>query len=351
MGIRTATWAFVVRDNAGVNKVFIEKPDDVVYTRELDNYCELTGTIVDPNDLNRLDVLPFERRIAAFRNGILRFEGPLVAPLTRNPHRIEFTARDPYYNAAWRRIRGDVTITNELAQIAWQLLNLQNGYAATGLRAGTLAVSPTLKKKFLDGDVVAEKVEYLARLADGIHFRIDAVDEGAICAKFTALYPDSGTDLTASLKFEYGAGTIANCADYQEEWGMVRNRATVTGSTGRRFSHEDAASIAAYGLWEDDRGHVTTDDSTSAGQAVLAEVVDAMMIAEPPKTVTMTPAADGPQLFTDFDVGDFGSYRIKETGRDTIGTGRISKAVVKLDKDSGVELLDAVVLEDGVTSG
>lgn len=341
-----ATWQYAVTTMPTASATpaivaYLEKPKDIRYVRQRNGYCELTSRIDDRDDLNALEAAAYRRCLLALRNGTPRFLGQ-ITEFEETPDGFVIGARDPFYNLWWRRVRADVIYTGtDAGQVAWNLIALQNGYRQTHLRQGTTDVSVNRTRSYVVGETVAEKVEYLTKLPSGFGFRIDAVYPVAnVLAEFRVVYPiDVANNLAV---FGYGDGTLENVADYTRTVRPLVNRVNVVGSdAGTVRSYENATGPATYGLWEDERAHVLT-----ASGDTLAEIAQRNTEAVPQYEISLRPAANAPQLFTDFDVLQSVRVDLRRRGRTITGLKPVIRAVVAPDPDSGEEMLEELVLED-----
>ncbi len=366
-----ATWQFSAFDpNTGKITDFLDAPADGTYTRRLDDYCDFAATITEPGDF--FAVQPYSSGIMAMRDGIPRFRGRVVEPFERSPRSRKILAKDPFHNMYWRRVRKHLKYTDNPDEIAWNLMHLQNTYKDTGLRnGGDRAWGDDVTRKFSAGQIVSDEVKALALThGERWHFKINArYDEGdpkAMAAFNTFEKGPTKTD----VRFEFGGGTLENCADYHVEYGQPINRATVI---GERTSSRDAigkstsdgncmvgtatsssknppitASYVAgesehdYGLWEEEYGQVTV----RGNKTHLENVAKAKLHPTPPRTVTVTPNAEGPALFSDFDVGDRVLVRIHDYEFTLHSTGTVWEVVVEIDPDSGQETISTISFID-----
>lgn len=338
---RTATWQFVIANRAMENVAFLTPHPDVVrYTRRDSDYCEIVLSITNREDLNALEGAAYSRVLRAWRNGVNRFNGEFVE-LRETADSWELVAKDPFFNLNWRDVRAPVTFTNvDKGQMAWELIDLQNGYQDTHLRQGDLGISADLTRSFSPGERVAERIKYLTNLPDPFSFTINAyegVDNATgDWAHFAVRYP-TGV-LMPEARFEFGAGTLENCDDYLREALPLVNRANVVGKDSNLVaSGESITSPDLHGLWEGDRGQVMTDDT-----AQLQEIADASITNAPVYSIVMSAGPHAPQLFTDFDVGNTVPVLIRRLGRTITGEKRVKEAVVLLDADSGAEELESI---------
>lgn len=337
---KVASWQFAItgRDLSDTWAFLTPHPDVVRYTRRESDYCEIALQITNRNDLNALEGAVHEGVLRAWRNGNNRFNGEFTE-VRETANAWELVAKDPYYNLSWREVRDSIAYTSvDKGQIAWNLIALQNGYETTHLRQATNDASSTVTRKFVPGDRVAEKITYLTKLATNpFYFTIDGVgDDPAVWAEFATHYPVG--PVMPEAKFEFGPGTLDNCDDFLRESLPMVNRVNVAGQSPNLVaSAEDAGSVTDYGLWEESRGQVLTDNLS-----VLTAIASAQTMANPQYRITMSAGPNAPQLFTDFDVGQKVPILIRRLGRTLQGDKRVIEATVLLDPDSGAEELESL---------
>lgn len=341
----TATWQFVLADRQLKNKGFLTPhPESLRYTRRESAYNEIAVEVKNRRDLNMLEHAVYRRVLRAWRNGINRFNGEFVE-VRETADAWELVAKDPYFNMDYREVRHNITIpADDAGLIAWELIRLQNTYADSHLRHGTGVFSKHLKeRKFVMGDRVSEKIEYLTKLEGSFYFTINAINQPPNgWANFVTHFPKG--DRADGVSFEYGKGTLGNCYDYARENIPLINRANVVGKNPLMVVSAQVGDkyIEKFGLWEMSRGQVLTDDID-----VLADIAADGVRTAPEYRVTMMASPDAPQLFTDFDVGKSVHFLIKhDNGRKFSGWRRVVEATVVLDPHSGAEELESLDLID-----
>lgn len=330
---------------------FLDKPSEVTYTRRRNSYCELTCSVQNVDDLTAVQGQAYKRCLLAYRNGVLRFNGQIV-DYRETKDSIEFTAKDPFYNMSWRRVWHDPGYTGlDTAEVAARLIEEQNSYTnsalypnprTTFLRRGTIGAVPdaVFDWKFSDGDVVAEKIVYLARVPNSFLFTIDPVDgETDYLGVFNA--HSSYDTVQAKAMFQFGVGTLDNCVDYQRVSVPLVSKANIVGDNGKVASAESVSGTDNFGRWEDERGQVAIDD-----EAQLKAIADDYVMDNVQYAVSLACGPECPQLFTDFDVTDKVPVAIRRRGATIAANMPVYKAVIKLDPDSGAESLDELVIVD-----
>lgn len=333
-----STWTFAATNPAtGAVVDFMDVPSGFKLTRRLDDYCEVEGTINNPRDLQSLAA--FTRALLVQRNGNPVFHGRVAEPFKRSPRSREFIAKDPYHNMAWRRVRSRTRLTGQPDEISKQLIDDQNAYFPTGLvHGGDYAWGDSVQRTFHAGDTVGEKIDFMRKTHGNVyHFRINARE--GIGGDLSAIETFSTIADKPSAKFEYGEGTHNNCVDYDVEEGQVLTRASVISEKGSVRSAE-ADDIVTYGLWEDERGHVTSNDLDH-----LAAVSSSMLVTSPPLSVVLQPGPDAPRLFNDFDVGTHVRVRINEGGYYLRGTALVTEVVLAVEENSAQEVIETIEMK------
>lgn len=360
----TATWGFAIadlrRDGMGFHLpssgFLTPLPEVVRYTRRRNGYCELSLEVQNREDLNTLRTSAYTKVLRAWRNGNNRFNGQFVE-VREAANSWEFVAKDPYFNMNWREVQDKIKYTDvEIGQMAWDLIDAQNqrgpvfteySKSDSHLRQGDTSASTEITRTFIPGDRVNEKVEDLMQLEDAPYFTIDGYDgpldgDEAAWAKISMHYPaDEDSATNEAARFEFGPGTLENCYDYGRESLPLVNRINIVAANPRLVVTASSDFYDDYGLWEGSRGQVMTNDVTALGELASLSITDSVMYG-----LTMMAGPEAPQLFTDFDVGQFLPIIIRRRGQTLSGLRRVLEATVLLDPDSGAEELESITFED-----
>lgn len=330
-----ATWQLFVTDAGDMEIVDVLNPPQVAkWTRRRNGYAEMYLEVVDQNDFSELAA--YSRSILLMRDGAPVFHGPIVEPFTRNPRLRKITAKDPFFGLSYRRIREKHTETDLSNEIARTLITTQNSYDDTKIVLGDAVSSPTTAKEFQPGEAINEKIVELAKVGtDPWHFHINALGTGTP-GKFGEIVFYGITDAPGA-RFHFGQGTLENCEDYEITEGQVVNRHTSISEKAVAYTEEDSGSIAAYGLWEDERGEVLTEDAE-----YLDSITTAGLVLEPPKTMTFQCGYDSPKLISDFDMDTFIHIWIKDSGFEYRAKCMVNEVTVTSDPDSAGEIIDAI---------
>lgn len=344
MGLSIATQQLAIAGRDLSTKAFLAKPGACSYTRRHRGYCEMRVEIENPEDAAALEAAAYKRVLRWWRNGVNRFNGQIVEH-EETSSGLVVVAKDPWYNAGfWRRVRADVTYDGiSDGAIVEALLDLQNGYEPTGLRMGSADATETRAepREFLAGDFVGEKVEYLSRIVDGFGYVVEAVDGVPGTLAELEIRRPQGVQRPAAV-FEFGPGTRQTLDDYARRSRQLVNRKSVIDEDNDVGTYESPTSVPLHGLWEDERGHVTTNDSDEILARLALEGVSDAVLYE----LSLAPGPTAPQLWTDFDVGDDVYVLVRRRGVALYsGFYPVELATVAFDADSGAEMLDELVVE------
>lgn len=344
-------WQLVSAENdAGRTLAFLDDFDAFSITPRLNGYAEVSITMATLDKASQ-GVAVGRTSVKAYQDGALRFFGKVWEPLEKGPRDTSIVARDPLAEFLWRRVQADKSYTAsnnaggpwDAGQIAYDRLAIQNLRRNTYLRAGTRQASANRVRDYTAGQRENEIFDELAGAANGFFYRAVPVDNvAAVMADLNIYYPNAGSS-REEVRFEYGENTIDNLTDFKQTEMLPLNGMTVSGAsdTGGRLAQraEDAASIASFGLFEDETGYTDVSDTT-----LMAQQAQARINATPPLTLALTPGIDAPKLFADFNVGDFVRVRILWGGIDLFTWARVLEATLEVDKE-GVETLTAITVE------
>lgn len=303
--------------------------------------------MLDIYDPNGSEVLLGQRGVKFYRDGTLYLNGIMWEPLSfSNTGSIQVPVFDPYVYFGWRRVRAAKTYTAvDAATIPFDRISIQNGYGNTLLVAGTSQVSVnrtlTVAPGQLEADIIGDNG--LSGMSQGYFFKITPVDNVVgTMAQMDITYPNAGAT-RENVRFEFGANTLDNLADYYIEYTIPKNRITAAGtaSTGGRVAvpYEDTTSEGLYNIIEDEIAYSNISDTT-----LLSAFASAAVRVSPPVTYKLTPSINSPLLFQDFDIGDFVRLNIQDGPINIFTWVRIVEATLSVDKD-GTETLSSLVVE------
>jgi hypothetical protein len=337
-----ATWAIDSTNLTPTRTAFLDIPSEFSYTRRINGYSECSGKIVSPSDWGKLDV--YTRTIRLWRNGVLRFAGQIMDPFAYEPDVQEFIAKDPYAALGHRRVNKLISWSDTYTDtMAWGLIDQANDLHTTFLREASGNASTIQKSRsFHIGDNIQEQIDTLSDIPDSFWFQVNPVEVAGLLGEFVTKADADLDDKTDTVIFSFGQDLYDNCTHYRVEKGLIRNRVTVVGGKNvKPATVNSKASWTTHGLWEDERGHVTTKDAD-----VLEHIARGRLITTPCRVFSMTPGPDAPAPFTDFDVGDLVKLTVNDRGFVFTGRVRINEFTIKLDPNSGQEILDEIIMEE-----
>lgn len=356
-------WQAIIVDRAGV-------PVQYVTPRGLTISPRLNGPVavsfaVDLREGDTSEIMVGSRGVRLLREGEVRFQGPIVAPLgysaTPSARTLTVNAVSPLGVLSRRFIRDSTDeaavqyASTDAGAIAADLLAIANAQEQTHLRIGDVGASVARDRSYELGKQIGEAIEQLAGVGNGFWFRDRPVTgEGAVWAALDVLYPDPGVDRPGAL-FSFGAGTRDSLEEFAVEVGLPANdvlaigalddetQAPLTAHTG------DPASIAEYGLW----GAVVTYADVSI-QGTLDDHAAEALEADPPRVFTVRPlptrvadAGRAPRLWEEFDVGDTVRLTLRSNAPfDVTGAvARVLGCTVQIADDSETERLTEIAFE------
>ena len=135
-------------------------------------------------------------------------------------------------------------------------------------------------------------------------------------------------------KFEYGQGTIANCAALHRQTVPPVNSVTIIGANGLTSTKVDTASKAKYGFFP-----VQQQFTDVAEQATIDDKANALLRPNPVKTLDFTPDPRlAPAPWDDYWIGDT-VYFYANRGALVEGPApvRVNQITVAIDPDTGLE--------------
>lgn len=278
-------------------------------------------------------VLEANKLVKAYRDGVLRFVGQIVAaeevsdPQGGGVASVAVTAA----GAAWRLasrlagktaagyVQGTAGAPVDRGAIMAALLAAANAEAYTGVDAGTITASTSTHVAYAPYKPVLEAWQELANALGGPDWTIDPVEPTAVAGGTRVgllnVVPVLGSSRPASA-FEYGVGR-RNVASYRRTLNLDGLANVVyappgsTEPTAPVASSSDSPSIAAYGRFE----AVVSSDLPQAFRQTLADE-HARVRKAPRQIVTFTPTRDDPstpgrvpQYGADFVIGDVVPFR------------------------------------------
>lgn len=289
------------------------------------------------------EVNALSRGVRIFQDGTCRFKGRICDPLQRKPRELNVTCSSPlglYNRRQLQEEKASVTPV-DAGEVVLESLADENLRSPTGMVIGTVQPSVSHPYDYQAGTDLLSIVTGLANGVDGFFFRETFPDDiPSVFSKLQILYPTAGID--RACRFQYGDGTMANLDDYTVTEGLPVNGVSATGSSLTSRA-ENAASIAAYGLFE-----VQASFSDVTMQTVLDQQAQGVLYPSGTKTYQVMPGAGSntPAFYDDFDVGDTVLLTVHDgsTWFDDVRV-RVNDATLSVSDGSEVTLVTAMTLE------
>lgn len=351
MAYTDANWELAVCDLAGNTRSYIQEWSFTIIRRIL-NYSEVDMQVV-PGAQGSSELLIGQRTLKVWRNNTIRFRGRIADPLGRTSSNVDVKAYDAAHNLVGRRMQLDVNgnppaYTNtDASQVIWDRFYQQSLRSVIRVQSGTLAASVLISPTFNADMVEFQAIQQVASMDGAPWWRVDPLDNntGMWGTLNTWNGPGTGTNRPGA-RFEYGAGTLDNLADYRVEYAMPKNRVVARGSgstdTAPVAVQSDATSQSTYDLWED----VVSAAATVTTQDQVNRLAVTALMPNPPQTWTFMPNPDNaiPSLWDDFDAGDIVWWLVNDYDLDEMHSGIVLEASLKVDQ-SGVEQLTGLVVQ------
>jgi hypothetical protein len=251
-------WSFLLADQFGTPVAELSTGAGRSLTFMRNAYPEATVTISHDDDAASkfFDALRTGiPTLRAYRDGVLRFHGEL-APFTEaleETATISLVFRGPFARLiGYGQSRGRFTAASRIftatdaGQIAKGLIDdtFASGVATTGTIEAT-----KLRDRTYQYANVGEAVTNLTRVLDGFDFEVAPIEYTSGKIGQFNVYASQGQDLSSTVRFQYGPGTLANVRSVTRQIEPPINYARVLGANGLPAVKQDAASIAKYGYW------------------------------------------------------------------------------------------------------
>jgi len=352
--VQRPTWTFELLDLAGTAQAFLSARTATI-TRRL-NGSSQAEIVLDAQATGAGEVDDTSHLVRCWRRGpsggsrILRHAGRISGAIgndaTDSPSAVTLTVHDPLHLLDDRLRASQVTYTNQTPRhIVNALVGDENTRSTVHLRVAAGTGGPNRDRTYEVGKNVGEIITQLSEVQGGFYYVVNPVPDDAdpaIVGELVLRHPDPGTDRPA-VRFERGPGTIGNLTEAGVTVLPPINRVTGFGAGEGDdqlvVSEEDAASIAAHGLYESSVQHV----DVTIEQTLRDHCTDALR-PEPRRTLALEVATPGsvfvPFLWDDFDVGDTVYIEVRSSSPVASYTGSaiVAEATVSID-DQGNETL------------
>lgn len=285
---------------------------------------------------------PFDEHASAEEAQInLVFQAPPGYPL--NNRIVDFYETNDGTSVA----DGGSLIDVDAGQIFKALIDATEADHPTGIRVGTVATTTTRQKSYTLKNIWDAGKEMSGQQVDnGYDLDITPLDpsqepDGAMAE--VSIVAQLGVDRSASVQFQYGPGTLANCLDVQRQWTNPVNRVTTEVTKAAAFpgdpdagkkvaaTVEDTASIALYGLFA--HAEETPD---AIDNADLTDRATRLLQPNPVRSVTFTPdpaAPNCPQPWLDYWLGDTVGFYANADGLLIDTTERVVAIEIDIDEN------------------
>ena len=300
----------------------------------------------------------------------LIFFGPIVSPrFMGREQRVEISAVDPFFRLVKRFLAAQFVqsaidqgqiMMNLITQVLPTAPELALGIPSHGIQQGTIVATKVRDKTYESGQQIASAITDLAELLDGPDFELIPQDRtDGILANFN-VYSRQGSDLSASVVFEYFFGRH-NCTDfvYDPAGDQVQNRNTQVGQNGGAPPTYTANHVEAQqqlGIYEGYQG-----SSEVSEPAILTARAQQLVAAyrEPPDYFTVVPAIEGvdesfgvpPQALSDYAVGDTVGAVARVGGLKLNLTGRVTQLQLAETDDAANVRTTVTCVPTVITSG
>lgn len=353
-------WQAIIIDRNGVARQYIS-PRGLRLRTRLNGYAEASCS-VDLSEGDTAEVIPGARGIRLLRNGVVRFQGQIVSPVSYSAGPVQttvnLTAWSPFGALTRRFVKADISYNDDAGAIAEDLLDLANAEENTHLRIGSVDTSTNRSVVYETGKQIGESIEQLANAFNGFWFREEFVSEGDVWAALNIQYPSPGTD-RGNARFSFGEGTIDSVREFGVEAQLPTNDVIAIGALDQGeegqpgkplvSTFDDAASISEYGLW----GAVVNYSDVSVQETLDAHAEEAVEASPPviysvrPLPSTMGDDRPVPRLWDDFDIGDTVRLTLRANAPfDVIAeVVRVTSVTLSVSDNAQTETIDEISFE------
>jgi hypothetical protein len=332
-------WSFLLSDSAGNARAELGTGAGRSVTFSRNTYPELALTISHDDAAAAILFTALSNGIPtlrAYRDGVLRFHGDL-APFDEQLEegaQLNLVFRGPFVRLiGYGQSRGRFTDTaftrlaTDAGQIAKALIDTY-GIGAGVATNGAIEVTKVRDRSYQYANV-GEAIVNLTRVLDGFDFEVIPIEYSSGNIGQLVVYAAQGSDRSASVQFQYGPGTLANCRTVNRQTEPPINTARVIGANGLVGLKTDAGSIATFGeQW------VQESASDVSEQVTLDDKAQALLRPDPIKVVSFTPDPTlAPSPWDDYWLGDTVSFFGRRGAFYEDATMRVDKIRVVIDDD------------------
>jgi hypothetical protein len=334
-------WSFLLADQfgSGLAELATGAGRSLTFTRNA--YPEATVTLSHDDDAASKFFAALSGGIPtlrAYRDGVLRFHGefaPSTEDLEEDAH-LSLLFRGPFARLiGYGQSRGRFTAASRIftatdaGQIAKTLIDEATGSGVA--TTGTIQASKTRDRTYQYANI-GEAITNLTRVLDGFDFEVTPIEYTAGKIGQLTVYASQGSNLSSTVRFQYGPQTLANVRSVSRQIEPPINYARVLGANGLPAVKQDAGSIATYGYWI-----VQESMSDVSEQTTIDDKAQALLRPNPIKVVAFSPDPTlAPAPWDDYWLGDTVSFFGRRGAFSEDVTARINKITVVID-DEGNE--------------
>jgi hypothetical protein len=244
------------------------------------------------------DVSVLDTQIKVYRDGVLRWSGPVWSITEELPaSRMNVTAVGWFEILNRRFLSQDVSYaTTDAGAIATALLADANATSATGITIGSVETTQNRTRTYKKYQNIGQEINALSEIESGYDWYIDPLTKEL---DISAVRRTFQTDTV----FVYGSSISSISRQILGE--TVANKIFAMGNS-TVGSAQDSTSITRYGLLEAQESLSEVNSTTIIAAFANAEVV---IRKDPRQIIDMvpfpwTPTNSVPRLFEDYDIGD-----------------------------------------------
>ena len=337
-------WTWVLTDGSGNALAELANADGRTLRFKRNTPAEASCT-VSHDDPETIEVLTANiPRLKCYRDGTLRFHGALSsideqADTQASQVVLNFVHPDKLLAT---RFTTSTHAATDAGTIAWTLINSANSDDDTGIRQGTINTTKSRTREYRFKQVL-EAIQQLTAVLDGFDYEVVATEDADDAAELGTItvWQAQGSD-QSDARFEYGAGTLANCSSITRQLLPPVNAVTLEGENGLTVTVTDAASITRYGRYD-----VFESRTDIADQATLTERAREKLRITPVRILQFTPDPKlAPAPFTGYFLGDTVRFAANRNALDIPEmTPRVQSIEIRIDS-SGNESDHVIGIDD-----